>query len=376
MTALDTTEQFERYLDSGASWRGVVIRELVLSSYGEQMGGRDFQGALFLGCRMGEGVMKRINDTGGLCFPEWNNLPFHPYRSELYDREILFSGFDLLRPESYWETLDYRIFQYFRSSGRSVFGLALDSLAQRLHDYSISEALQRFLALVGGGRRVIGVMGGHGMIRGGEDYRRVAWISRELTRRGFIMISGGGPGAMEATHLGAWFSGYGDSSLEEAHRKLAEAPGYKDQYWLSQAFRVIGEFPLAACNGQKPQSLGVPTWSYGHEPPTPFATHIAKYFANSVREEGLLGVALGGVIYSPGNHGTVQEIFQDACQNRYKTYDIGSPMVFLNREYWEKQIPAYPLLQKMAEGSDYRDLIALYDEPGEVVKFLVEKNVR
>ena len=44
------------------------------------------------------------------------------------------------------------------------------------------------------------------------------------------------------------------------------------------------------CPGGR-QSLGVPTWFYGHEPTNLFATHVAKYFANSIREDGLLAIA-------------------------------------------------------------------------------------
>ena len=61
-------------------------------------------------------------------------------------------------------------------------------------------------------------------------------------------------------------------------------------------------------------SLGIPTWLYGHEPSTPFATHIAKYFVNSVREDTILTVAYGGIIFTPGSAGTLQEIFQEAVQ--------------------------------------------------------------
>jgi hypothetical protein len=42
------------------------------------------------------------------------------------------------------------------------------------------------------------------------------------------------------------------------------------------------------------RSLGIPTWYYGHEPFTPLATHIGKYFQNSLREDGLLAIAAGG----------------------------------------------------------------------------------
>ena len=77
-------------------------------------------------------------------------------------------------------------------------------------------------------------------------------------------------------------------------------------------------------------SLSIPTWFYGHEPSNPFATHIAKYFSNSEREDGLLAVATAGIVFVPGGPGTLQEVFQDAAQNAYETYGRSSPMVFLD----------------------------------------------
>jgi predicted Rossmann-fold nucleotide-binding protein len=51
--------------------------------------------------------------------------------------------------------------------------------------------------------RIAGVMGGHDEERGSDRYKAIFEISRQLTKQGFLMASGGGPGAMEATHLGA-----------------------------------------------------------------------------------------------------------------------------------------------------------------------------
>ena len=85
-------------------------------------------------------------------------------------------------------------------------------------------------------------------------------------------------------------------------------------------------------------SLGIPTWLYGHEPSTPFATHIAKLFENSIREDSILTLAFGGIIYAPGSAGTVQEIFQEAVQNHYLSFGVSSPMIFLGSKYWNDEI--------------------------------------
>lgn len=105
------------------------------------------------------------------------------------------------------------------------------------------------------------------------------------------------------------------------------------------------------------QSMGIPTWFYGLEPPNVFATHISKYFENSLREEGLLAIATHGIVFAQGNAGTVQEIFQDACQNYYGTFAPPAPMFLLDSAYWNRSgfgvvdrrhRPVWPLLQQLA----------------------------
>lgn len=173
---------------------------------------------------------------------------------------------------------------------------------------------------------------------------------------------------MEATHLGAWFDGYDLKELEEAIEILSKAPMYNDPLWLSAAYEVMEAFPKKS---GKERDIGIPTWLYGHEPPTPFASKIAKYFANSVREEGLLALAKGGIIYTPGSAGTIQEIFQDATQNHYGSYDIISPMIFYNERFWTGEKPVYPLLKKLAQGHEYESLLSVSDDVEGIVDTLV-----
>ncbi|MBS7374952.1 MAG: hypothetical protein KIG52_03300, partial [Muribaculaceae bacterium] len=106
-------------------------------------------------------------------------------------------------------------------------------------------------------------------------------------------------------------------------------------------------------------------------PATPFATHIAKLFQNSIREDGILTIAMGGVVYSPGSAGTVQEIFQDAVQNHYLSLNVSSPMIFLGRRFWTQEMPFYSMLEYLTATSKYRNLnLSLTDEVAEVVEHL------
>ena len=132
--------------------------------------------------------------------------------------------------------------QWRHLGGASPRGL-INSLAQRLHDHSIANAMEEFLGQMSRTRRgVVAVMGGHDMKRGAQEYAGVALLAWHLSRLGYLMVSGGGPGAMEATHLGAWFAAREVEELEEAISYLSEAPVYTDPLWLSLAHKVMNDY--------------------------------------------------------------------------------------------------------------------------------------
>ena len=97
------------------------------------------------------------------------------------------------------------------------------------------------------------------------------------------------------------------------------------------------------------ESLAIPAWVVAGEPISQFASHIAKYFSNSIREDGMLAVATGGIVFAPGGAGTMQEIFQDAAQNAYRTFGR-SPMAFLDTQHYCAETGLYPALQRQAGG--------------------------
>jgi predicted Rossmann-fold nucleotide-binding protein len=110
---------------------------------------------------------------------------------------------------------------------------------------------------------------------------------------------------------------------------------------------------------------------YVNEPTSAFATHIAKYFTNSVREDGLLAIARSGVVYAPGGAGTQQEMFTDTAQNSLTLYKVRSPMVFLGRAFFERDHPELvTAIRRQAEEFGWSELFAVCDEPEEVVAFV------
>ncbi len=321
-----------------------------------------YRDCIFIGCTLPKGLKRLCRDC--LFFPNMGET-FH-YRNRLYSPEELYEGYDPRNPNSYQTCYDGRVYKHYLKMGKHARNVK-ETLARSMHDHSISDCLQEFLSHYNE-HRLIGIMGGHGLLRTDEAYERIAHLSKKLTEDGFLMITGGGPGAMEATHLGAWMAGNTEESLKEALNILREAPKFTDKGWLETAWQVHNQFP------QKDyQSLGVPTWLYGHEPSTPLATHIAKYFDNSIREDGILTIARGGIIYTPGSAGTLQEIFQEAVQNHYLSFGYSSPMIFMGMEFWTKEVPIWPLMMDLVERGKYKNLIlSLTDNEEEIEKVLNE----
>jgi len=352
-------------LDPTTALLGAAFQHLDLRNHTEALLASSLYGALFLDCTLSQAARDHADASGALFFPAMPNLPFNPYHNRLYSPTELMEGFVHGSSTGFAQTLDSKIYEHYMATGGPHSEDLYETIARRLHDHAMTDGLQEFLK----GRMPVAVMGGHAMQRTDQAYRDVAYMAMRLTEAGYLLVSGGGPGAMEATNLGGWLAGRELADLDGALEILAAVPGYKDrQGWLETAFAVRQRYPRAQ---DGPVNLGIPTWLYGHEPPNIFATHIAKYFANSVREDGLLAIALGGVIFSPGSAGTIQEIFQDATQNHYKTQGVVSPMVFFDVAYWTEKKPVYPLLRELATGHEYEALLSITDEPDEVIRSIM-----
>lgn len=293
-------------------------------------------------------------------------VPFVVDPHELYSTQTLYAGLDITRPESFEQCYDQRVYQHFLAQGK-VTDNPLESLARNLHDFCIMQSAKRLLAQWDK-CKVVAVMGGNAMRRDDASYVKIARISKRLTELGSLMVSGGGSGAMEATGFGAWMAGRSEEEFAEALARLMAVPTQQDPEYLQTSLSIIQDYPQS-----KYINLSIPTWLYGHEWTSPFATHIAKLFENSVREDTLLTIAYGGIIYAPGRAGTIQEVFQEAVQNHYLTFGFASPMIFLDTEFWTKTTPFYPLLTDLLEKGIYKNLLlSLTDDPDAVVNTILQ----
>lgn len=364
---IENLEDFVTCINKKSNITNKVFQSLNLKEQTELILQSNITHCIFLGCLLENKAKKKLLESGNFLFPKLN-VSFDMYKNCLYNSTSLYKDFNKKIPESYRDTPDCKIYEEYINIGREGENIPIQTtLARRLHDHAISDALYDYLA-TWDSLKIVAIMGGHNLSRQSEDYKKILTISKTLTEKGYLLTSGGGPGAMEATHLGAWMASRPQKEVEQAIAILSKAPTYNHKYWLTTAFDVLERFP----NNTNTESLAIPTWFYGHEPSTPFATHIAKYFANSVREEGLLAIAKGGIVFSPGSAGTIQEIFQEAAQNHYKTYGNVSPMVFLDKKYWTQEKPVYPLLKKLSKGMEYKQYLSISNSPQRIITILTD----
>jgi predicted Rossmann-fold nucleotide-binding protein len=363
---LESLGAFDEHLDQHNSLADTACQGLDLRERSWRLFEADVREAFFLGCQLEGSALEYLNDQGACVFPVIDGLPFRSFRGDLYDVAELYAGYEPGDHQSYEITPDARSYRQHKSTVASLH--VVGTLAERIHDHAVDNALHQHLARVGP-ESVVAIMGGHGLARTDDAYIQVAQLGRALTDAGFYVATGGGPGAMEAANLGAWMAPHPPEALDQALSVLASASAFEPVgEWLDTAFEVRARWPQAEPG--LGSSLGVPTWHYGHEPPNVFATEIAKYFANSIREDGLLAIALAGVVFAPGSAGTIQEVFQDAAQNHYESFGKVSPMVFLDIEYWTSVKPIYPVLQYLAADKPYGDVLTAFDDIEPIVDFL------
>lgn len=384
---IDSTEDILNWCRNPqpAIFQGQDLRE-----FDDAISPASIQNCVFLGCQLGPKLGAEVL-KGNCSVIRKPEFIFHPFRHSLYTPEELYNKYDVELPHSYKSCLDREIYctmvdctrEDLKDKDKPVLVVDVEELLmRRIHDASISEALDDLLDEATC-KRTVAVMGGHDVLRNAPAYQQTVRLAYQLARSGYFIATGGGPGLMEAANFGAYLSGFDDgiTKVDDLINILSKAPKYDHPDWLECGFRAKAVLGVPN-NKAAARNLGIPTWFYGHEPPNVFATDIAKYFENSVREEGLLAIAWGGVIFAQGNGGTVQEIFQDANQNYYSIFGkMQSPMILLGKDFWhpepgkpykDKQKPVYPLLMALAQEKNFAEKVLLTDSSDEILSFLAK----
>lgn len=344
--------EIEDYTEFIAKMKGKDVSRL--SSYGdwvfqgvdfsseteESWSKYNFEGCWFWGCVLPEfQSVEDLRKKGAQVNENPPDLPFKPFRGFMY-RSAELAKADAGIYQFYLEKKDIRSMMY-----------------EAAHDYSMTDALHDYLE----GKAVIAFMGGHAMERHSPEYALVTRLAWRLSRAGYVVASGGGPGAMAAANMGAYLANHGEAEVEEALKLVSDRTG-NDNFKVSYLNPAPEEAVLARFGEPSHlASLAIPTWRYGHEPSNRFATYYAKYFSNAIREDALIDIAHGGILYFPGSAGTRQEIFQAACFNHYADADKVVPMVFFDSKFWSDP-PVYKLFHQLADGRPFQKWLMLSDE--------------
>ncbi|MGA3538791.1 LOG family protein [Micromonosporaceae bacterium DT194] len=416
---IETRADLDRHLAAG-TLAGKTVQGLRLDLDSPDLTSVDLGDTLFVGCRFASReVAAELIRRGAFVVPPFVTLPYSTQPPQLYTADDLAAGF----AEGGFDAMcDSRVYQHFRAHGGATPEVR-EALTQRLHDHGIDNALAgtiRAWVAEHGPESVVGVMGGHAVLRGAPAYRQTAVLGWELARAGRLVITGGGPGVMEAANLGAYLSRHPAEALQAAIDELATAPDFHEpDPYTAVALRVRQRYAPPSPDGGLPRAraandqarttggpdgttaaprptvgggrglpgsageahdwarqggLSIPTWLYGHEPANLFAGRIAKYFSNAIREDTILRLARGGIVFAPGGAGTVQEVFQAATKTYYCTDGASGAYVFLGREFWTSTLPVATLLRPLLAAAPYGDLsptVHLTDDVTEAVRLLL-----
>jgi predicted Rossmann-fold nucleotide-binding protein len=315
----------------------------------------------------------------------------HP--KSLYTVEKLFEGFNPEVPVSYQSTFDWKTYEEYKSLYEDEFHtknpsktknqiefLKKKKLQECLHDYWLGVELKKYVNSLNGPSSlsscqeclgIIGFMGGHTVPRDSKLYFEVAKMARALTREKYFIVTGGSQGIMEAANLGAWLAPLDDSALPEAIKSMILPKGTlnHDDLFFETSWK-LRQKTLSLYKKEERKSLGVSTWHYHNEKTNIFATDIAKFFNNAMREEILLRICRQGIIFFEGSLGTVEEIFSATVQNHHYTSEKKRPIILFNKEYWnpkpnsdgdypENTKPVWPLLLTLAQQAHFENRVAI-----------------
>ena len=366
---IETPAELYRVLAAESPVRGLRLQDLDLTGCADLLQARgDLTGLVVLGGTVPPPVAEVLLRGGAIVFPGLADSPVDPWRG-LYLPADLYAGLE----QGYAATPDARAYAW--STDARSRSDAYCTLVRAIHDDTVTDELDEFVA----GRSVVGIMGGHAMDRDSAAYSGAAGLGHALAQAGHLVVTGGGPGAMEAANLGALCMTA--DAVTATLSRIATIPSFRPDVtaWASVALAARAVVARPSSGGgtdtlaPQARSLGIPTWFYGHEPPNVFCDVIAKYFSNAIREEGLIARSTGGIVVLDGAAGTVQEIFQAVTPLYYATGEATlPPLILVGRDYWTERVPVWPALQALARGRAMETSVHLVESVEDVLPLLAE----
>ena len=337
-----------------AGWQ---LQGLDLRGHTDVLRRLDARGALVLGGRLDPVAEDDLRARGRPGLPAVPDVPFDPYRARLYTPEELYDGLD----GDYADTLDARVYAWSRHTGHDLSAL----VAQSLHDAAVDDALEEWTR----GRRLVGVMGGHALARGARGYADAARLGRSLARAGLTVATGGGPGAMEAANLGAYLSGHDDDALDEALDLLAAVP-------VLRAVRGrLGRGRRSTYDGggrRAPSRWACRRGSTGTSRRTRSRAPSRSTSRTPSARTCCCTCAGPAWCSCPGAAAPCRRCSRTPARTTTRPTATWRRWCSWAREYWTEELPAWPLLRRLAEGRAMADHVHLVDDLDEVAGLLAD----
>jgi hypothetical protein len=169
----------------------------------------------FLGCQFSDSESQYLlMSKGASILAPFTGLPYQAFRYRLYTAD------ELLHKTPSGVTVDQAIYCDYLKKGRMSPDI-VEALCRRIHDHGIDDGLEHLIRDVGP-MNFVALMGGSSNKRTDPFYRKTALTARLLRQQSLFVVSGGGPGMMEAANLGAYFANFSEADLEQALAILAK----------------------------------------------------------------------------------------------------------------------------------------------------------
>lgn len=198
----------------------------------------------------------------------------------------------------------------------------------------MAEFIEGFEFISGFGKKSVTVFGATRFTEDNKEYQKARKLSELLAKRGYTVISGGGPGIMEAANRGA-----ADAGGESVGINIQLPEGQRMNHYVNK-------------------SIG-----------------FHYFFTRKV----MMSFASSAYVFFPGGYGTLDEFFEMIMLLQTKKLSHPVTIVAVGKSYWQPLFDWFNeelLNNRQAISKEDLDLFTLVDSAEEAVDFIIknEKN--